>query len=205
MMKRLLPFLFVSALFALLAGCSGTPTAEKKEPEKPPEPVTGQSALFRMYQVARTWAPDVLVLKANSMLLNEVPDVPKGKAAAWDATFYSPSKAQSRSYTFSIVEMLPTLHKGVFAQQEIPYSGPASAAFPFIAVKTDTDKAYEVALKESADYDKTNPGKPIIFLLEKNTRHPNPVWRVVWGESVGTSNYSVFVDASTGEFAERMR
>ena len=30
-------------------------------------------------------------------------------------------------------------------------------------------------------------------------------WRVVWGDSVGTSNFSVFVDATTGEYLETMR
>lgn len=202
-MKKLL-FGLTPVLLMLWTGCSGSQTAEKKEPPKPPEPVTGQSALFRMFQVARTWAPDAAVLKANSILLNEVPDVPRGKAAAWEATFFSPSKGQTRSYTFSVIELLPTLHKNVFAQQETPYTGPASAAFPFIAVKVDTDKAYETALAEAGDYDKKNPGKPIVMLLERNTRHPNPVWRVVWGESVGTSNFSIFVDASTGEYKERM-
>jgi len=203
-MKKLL-FTFATVGVLLWTGCSGTQTAEKKEPPKPPEPVTGQSAVFRMYQAARTWAPDAMVLKANSMILSEMPNVPRGKAGAWEATFVSLSKGQSRTYSYSVIEVLPSLHKNVFAQQEVPYTGPASAAFPFIAVKTDTDKAYEVALKEAAEYDKKNPGKPIVLLLEKTTRHPDPVWRVVWGESVGTSDYSIFVDASTGEFAERMR
>jgi hypothetical protein len=197
-------FFTLAPAVLLWSGCSGAPTEVTKEPEKPAEAVTGQSALFKMFQVARTWAPDVMVLKANSILLNEMANAPRGKAGAWEATFYSPSLGKARPYTFSVIEQLPALHKNVFAQQEMAYSGPASAAFPFIAVKTDTDKAYQVALGQAEDYEKKKPGKPILVLLEKSPRHPNPAWRVVWGDSVGTSDFSVFVDASTGEFTERM-
>jgi len=42
----------------------------------------------------------------------------------------------------------------------------------------------------------------ISMLLEKNKQYPNPAWRIIWGESAGTSGLSVFIDASTGEFLE---
>ena len=191
----------------LLAGCSETPqTATKKEAEKPLEPVTGQSALFKMYQVARSWEPDAQILKMSSTILADVPNVPRGKAAAWEATFTSAGKSQIRSYTYSIVELLPTLHKGVFAGQEEGWAGPKGDDTPFLmaAVKIDTDAAYATALKEAGDYDKKNPDKPVIILLEKVAKHPNPVWRFVWGESVGTSNLSIYVDASLGDFREKL-
>jgi hypothetical protein len=34
---------------------------------------------------------------------------------------------------------------------------------------------------------------------------PDPVWRIIWGESVSQSNFSVYIDASTGEFKEKLR
>ena len=45
-------------------------------------------------------------------------------------------------------------------------------AFLILAVKIDTDAAYQTALKEAADYEKKNPGKTISFLLEKATSSP---------------------------------
>ena len=57
---------------------------------------------------------------------------------------------------------------------------------------------------EAACRDEKNPGKPVTFLLEKIAKYPDPVWRVIWGESVGTSNFSVYVDASTGEYKEKL-
>ncbi len=203
---RKLTTTLAAAFCLLLAACSETSTQTKKEPEKPPEPASGLSALFKMYQVARTWAIDAQVLKMNSIPLSEVPDVPRGRAAAWQATFTSDSHNQARTYTYSIVESAGNLHKGVFAGQPEAWSGAhgADSPFPMIAVKIDTDAAYQTALAQAGDYDKKNPGKPISFTIEKITRFPDPVWRVIWGESVGTSNFSVYVDASTGAFQEKM-
>jgi len=204
MNKLLLP---LSCALLLLTSCSESPTpAPKKEAEKPPEPIGGQSALYKMYQVARSWSPDIQVQKLNSIVLPEVPKVPPEKAAGWEAVFTSAERNQSRSYTYCIVESQGNLHKGVFAGPEEGWTGPTgdTAPFPIMAVKIETDAAYQTALKQAGDYPKKHPNMPISWLLEKESKHPNPVWRVIWGESVGTSDFSILVDASTGEFTERL-
>ena len=194
-----------AAIFLILTGCSETAPV-KKQAEKPPEPVTGLSALYKMYQVARSWAPDCQVLKMSNILLQEVKTEP-GKWGAWQATFVSPGKQRARGYTYSVIEVGETLHKGVFAGNEEGWSGPKGITKPFDirGVKKDTDEAYQTALKKGAAYDKKNPGKTITYLLELTKKHQDPAWRVIWGESVGTSNFSVFVDASTGDYLETMR
>jgi hypothetical protein len=204
-MRKHFFFLTAGALLLFLTSCAES-TSVKKEVAKPPEPATGQSALYKMYQMARTWAPDVQVLKAASMHLAEV-DAKPGTAGGWEAVFVSATKGKSRGYTYAVVEQQPTLHKGTFAGPEAGFSGKSglNSPFPIIAVKVDTDAAYETALKNGgADYDKKNPGKTITFLLEKIDKYPDPVWRVIWGESAGTSNFSVYVDASTGAFQEKL-
>ena len=60
----------------------------------------------------------------------------------------------------------------------------------------------ETPLSKAADYDKKNPGKPITIMIEKTNKHPDPAWRIVWGTSAGTSNFSVLIDASTGVYLE---
>jgi len=198
------------AVFMLLTGCSDTPTTTaKKEPEKL-EPATGQSGLFKMYQAARSWGGlETQVLKMQSMRLPDVKDVPPGASAAWQATFVAGGK--SRDYTYSIVEGEGNLHKGAFAGPEGSFSGSrgVNTAFLMAAVKVDSDAAYKTAMEDpktkAADYDKKNPGKPITIILEKTNKHDDPVWRIVWGESVGTSNFSVLIDASTGAYLETMR
>jgi hypothetical protein len=195
-----------STLFLLLAGCSTeTPAPQPKAAEKPPEPVTGRFALQQMYIAARGWAPDIQPLKLTNIPLADVKPAP-GKAGAWQAIFVSASQGHARGYTYSVIESEGNLHKGVFAGSDQSYSPTgATKPFPFAAIKIDSDQAYETAMKKGADYDKKNPGKPITFLLEANDKFPDVSWRVIWGESVGTSNFSIFVDASTGLYLETMR
>jgi hypothetical protein len=205
-MKTLAP-LSTCALLLLLAGCSTeTRAPQKKAEEKPPEPLTGRQALQQMYIAARGWAADIQPIKVNSILLPEVKAEP-GKAPAWQAVFVSQSLGKARSYTYSVVESVGNLHKGVFAGLDQSWSGPSGATKPFLmaSVKVDSDEAYKTALKKAAEYDKKHPGTPINFLLEANNRFPDTSWRVIWGESVGTSGFSVFVDASTGLYLETMR
>jgi len=201
------PFLTIIAAGLLLAGCSeqpAPPAAAKKEEAKP-EPVTGQSALFKMYQVARTWAPDAAVLKLDSVRVEGVPDQP-GKSAGWEAVFTSEQKASSHAFTWYAVDQEPTIHKGVFAGSEEAYSASHGATTPFAIadVKIDTDAALATAKGKEEAFEKKNPGQPVIYLLERSSKWNHPAWRVIWGESVSTSGFSVFVDASSGTFLEIM-
>ncbi|HLI83690.1 MAG TPA: hypothetical protein VKV17_07205 [Bryobacteraceae bacterium] len=197
-------FLFLPAcgLALLMAGCSEQPTANTKKAEKP-DPVSGQSALFKMYQVARTWAPDAEVTQMKSIHLTDVPAV-RGEAGAWEATFYSPGKSAQRNYTYSVEEGEANLHQGVFPGQEESASAAAAKAFLIGAVKIDSGAAYKTALAHAAEYNKKNAGQTISFELGRGDTTPNPVWRVIWGESAGTSDESVLVDATSGEYLKTL-
>ena len=200
---RKLSLILGCALLLILTSCSEQAQPEKKEPPKPTEPVTGLTALFRMYQVARSWAPDAQVLKMNSIHLLEVPSVP-GEAGAWEALFTSASKGRARTYTYSVIESTGNLHQGVFAAQQEEDLSAQAQPFLIAAVKVDTGAAYKTALNKAGEYDKKHPGLTISMLLERNKQYPNPAWRIIWGESVGTAGLSVYIDASTGEFLETL-
>lgn len=200
-MKR---YFSVLPLLLVLAACSDAPkTPPKKEP--PPEAITGKDAFFKMFGPARAWAADVQPLELVSINLPEVKGEP-GKAGAWQGTFVSLSKAKKRVWTYSVIEAEGNLHKGVFAGQEGSYSQ-TGVVQPWLmaALKTDSDEAYKTALTKATEYNKKNPGKTITLLLQKTKKHPDPAWRVIWGESVGTSNFSIFIDASTGQYLETTR
>jgi hypothetical protein len=191
---------------ALLVSCKiqvSEPVKETKE-EAPKEPVGGRYAFHQAYVTARTWSQDLQILRINDIKVGDVNAEP-GKAAAWEITLVSPSSGKQRSYTYSIVEQ-GSIHEGVFAGLEQTYAQRGQAS-PFLiqALKVDTVEAYATAAAQSKEYMAKNPDIPITFVLEKTPRHPNPTWRVIWGTSVGTSNYSVYVDATTGQFLERMR
>jgi hypothetical protein len=152
-----------------------------------------------MYAVARAWDPDCEVLRMDSIPLSQVAAI-RGKAAAWGATFVSPFRGKSRSFTFSVVEDEGNLHKDVFAGPEEAWSGAPEQTFPALAVKIDTGAALETALTKAVDYEKKHPGKPITIQLEKVKEYQEPVWRIVWGDSVQTSDFSVYVGASVGDY-----
>lgn len=194
--------LLFAATALLLVSCAESPKqAAKKEPEKPPEPVTGRYAFHQMYLAARAWAPDAMVLQLVSVPISEVAPV-GGKYGAWQCMFTSQSRGRMKTFTYSVVESVGNLHKGVFAGPEESFSGRRGQAVPFLAaaIKFDSDEVYQTAVKKSADYIKKHPNMPVRFLLEYTSRFPSPAWRVIWGESLSQSNYSVFVDASTGQY-----
>lgn len=191
-------------LLLLTISCS-EPPQKAKEPEKPAEPVGAQYAFHQVFLTARTWAPDLLGMQIRDLPVNAVkPD--GGKRGAWAVTVVSPSKGKSRTYTYSVVEE-DTIHKGVFAGLEEGYSGPKGqvAAWPVQAFKTDSVTAYDLAAAQSADYMQKHPNIPVTFLLEQNSRYPYLTWRIIWGTSVASSGYSVYVNASTGQFVEKVR
>ncbi|HTW64172.1 MAG TPA: hypothetical protein VME17_06130 [Bryobacteraceae bacterium] len=194
---------WLGPLLLFFTACSSAPkTASEKQPAKPPMALTGRQAFQRMYPQARGWAPDALPLQIQSINLPQV-KAGDGKAGAWRVIFVSASRGKAKTYTYSAVE--GDLHEGVFGGTEEDYT-PRTDSSPFqvSAIRIDSDQAYKTAAAASADYIKKNPGKPVIFLMEQTRRFPDVTWRVIWGGSVGTSDYSVFVDGTTGQLLEKM-
>jgi hypothetical protein len=196
-------------LLLVLAGCSEqkAPVAsEPKEPEKPAEAVTAQTAFQQMFITARGWAPDAKPIRIASMDLKEVKSE-AGKAGAWECTFVTERRQRARRFTYSVMALpASNLQKGVSGGSEDSWTAGGQAK-PFLiqAFKTDSAAAYDLALKKGADYAKKNPDMPIKFLLEQTSRFPNPAWRVIWGESVALSGYSIFVDATEGKYLATSR
>lgn len=197
-----------TALAAALAliGCSEPPkkAETKKKEEKPLEPATGRQAFQHVYPAARAWAPDAQPLQITSLRLAEVKAEP-GKSGAWQIVFVSPARGRSKTFTWSAIESEGNLHKGVFALQEESWNPRGQAKpFPLQAIQVDTPAALETAEKHGdVFFKKVKERPPVNFLLESTPRFPNVYWRVMWGESVGTADFTVFVDASSGAFLER--
>jgi hypothetical protein len=190
------------AAVIFLSACSDAPV--KKAPEKPPEPLTGRQGFYKTYPAAHTWAVDAQPLRVRGMELNEL-KAEDGKAAAWEVTYTSETKGRSRIYTWSAVEAEGNIHQGVFGSQEEAWRpGGAEKPFPIQALKTDTPDALQTAIEHSAVYFKNAGTKPHPkFVLEYTSRYPNPSWRIYWGDSVSTAEWSVFVDAATGAYQGR--
>ena len=199
--------LFLAAVVAIfLAGCSDEPApVTKKKAEPPPAPISGRQAFQYLYGSSRLWAPDSQPLMIRSVNVTGVKPEP-GKAGAWEVIFVSESTMRARTYTWSAVEA-DGYHKGVFPGPQGSWrAGGSQQPFSAALVKSDTVEVYQEAVKSAKDYVE-KPGKrpPVNYMLEyqAGTRFPNPIWRVLWGGSVSSAEYSVTVDASTGKVVAR--
>jgi hypothetical protein len=186
----------------LLSACSDAPV--KKAPEKPPEPLTGREGFYKTYPAAHLWATDAQPMRVRSMELKEL-KAEGGKAAAWEVTYASETKGRSRVFTWSAVEAEGNIHQGVFGSQDEAWRpGGPDKTFPIQALKIDTPDALQTAITHSVTYFKNLGTKPHPkFLLEFTARYPDPVWRVYWGDSVSTAEWSVFIDSATGDYQGR--
>jgi len=185
-------------LFYLTACASPEPKVDKK----PPEPITGLHGLYGMYQHARTWAQDLQVVSCRSIAITQV-KATTGKAAAWQAVLASASLGQQRVYTYSVVDASTSLHEGIFADSPTPLTGDVHP-FLLAAARTDTDQAWELALKHAEEYTRKHPETPISYILEMSRQVNQPAWRVIWGESVASSAFSILIDASTGQYMQTL-
>ena len=201
--QRIFSYLLLGVLIFGIVACTGPSErkAEKPEPSAPPQPVTARFAFQRMYILAKTWSADAQPVQIANLNLKWLPCV-GGKCVAWRATFVSAQLRKALAYTFSVVNSPGIIREGAMAGRDEPWSGPTGQSRPFIyqMLKVDSDQAYHVAAKESAPYLKKHPDLPVQFLLEFSGRFPTPAWRVMWGETIGSSNYSVFVDSISGHY-----
>ena len=198
-MRRYALTIAALSLFAAMTACSSSDQqAEKKEEATPLEPRTGREAFQSMFVAARAWQHDAQPLQLKSINMRSVKAEP-GKSGAWQAIFVSPAAGRARTFTWSAIEAEGNLHKGVFAGPDESWSGGGGTPFNPVALKHDTDEALKTAEAKSEDYVKKHPTTPVIFLLEQNRRFPDLSWRILWGDSISSSDYSVFVDATTGQ------
>ena len=136
----------------LFAGCSQStnPASEskaaKEESTAPPAPVTAKTAFWPMYTAARSWTPDLVMIRLTP---KEVPGYKNeaGKAAMWQAAFASPSLHQYRVYSYAIAAVSPDIRKGVVAGLRLPWGGVTRDAMPveLSSFNIDSDAAYQTA------------------------------------------------------------
>lgn len=124
----------------------------------------------------------------------------------WSMTFASPAKGKARAYQYSVMAAEGE-DKGINSNPEERYAAQVrNQPYLMAAVRTDSDAAYETAIKKSEKFLRTHPGaEPAGIVLALTPDFGTPTWRIVWGESIERSEYSVYVDAATGEFIKEGR
>jgi hypothetical protein len=208
LVARLAPCALFSILFLLMMmmACGGAPkSAGQQKEKKAPEPISGQKAFFRMYRQAFIWANDAQGFKLEPIPLKAIPEH-DGLWPAWRCIFVSETNRAMRSFSYSVIEA-EGVREGIFSGPDERYTGPRgqNVPWPTAALRIDSPAAIETAKKHSEKYMKRFPDIPITVVLEKTKELPDAAWRVIWGTSAQASNYSVYVDAATGQYMKTMR
>jgi hypothetical protein len=203
-MKRLLVAI---AITALLAGCSSSPTPAGKPAEAKPEPpkvelLTGRAAFQKLFVTARSWAPDAQPFRLESEAVKQAPGT-DGKAGVWRGYFASASKRALKPYIWSGISGPEAPERGINPGTEDTFnpSNTSTRPFDFAFLKSDSDKAFEVAQahggKKLLDAD---PQQPVKYTLVWNASSNELLWHVIYGTSEMDAKLRVAVDASTGIF-----
>lgn len=211
-MKLLRLALAVSAIiFAILtAGCSSNESkpaesaAAKPAPPPSTEPIpyTGQEAFNRMLGLALKWSPDAQPARLESVLTPEATGQ-NGKSTIWRGYFASPSRRATKTIVCSGSRRPDAPPFGVSTEgNDGPYNAEAAnLAFLPLLVKTDTDKAFEIAQQHGGDAIlKKDAQQPISYVLLKDRKQNVPVWYVIYGTSEKDRKGIGVINATTGAF-----
>ena len=201
-MKKLLMLMLG---LALMAGCSSEPSkpaqSEKPQP-KAPEYATGRTAFQRLYVAAHGWARDAQPYRLESEVTSDWKGK-DGKSAIWRGSFASPSQRASRAYTWCGTDAPDAPPRGMTPGSQDVYSPSNSSTqvFDIGFLKTDSDKAFDVAQKHGGDKILAKSADTgIFYVLDWSGTTNELIWHVIYGASRDQPKLRVAVNATTGEF-----
>jgi hypothetical protein len=200
----------VVSVIILMMGCSSSddkPAESSNQPAAQPEvkqPVlyTGVEAFNRMLGLALKWAPDAQPARLETVLTSEATGQ-NGKAAIWRGYFASPSRRAVKTIVCSGRRRPDAPPFGTSTEgSDGPYNADAaSLAFLPLLVKTDMDKAFEIAQQHGGDgIIKKDAQQPVTYLLLKDRKQNVPVWYVIYGTSEHDRKGIGVINATTGAF-----
>jgi hypothetical protein len=205
---RLAFALGVIGVVMLAVGCSSnenktaseTPAAAPKKAE--PTLYSGQEAFNRMLGLALKWAGDAEPARVESVLNTEATGQ-GGKSTVWRGYFVSPSQRSTRSFVCSGSRLPGAPPFGVSREGiEGAYNAQsAGLVFSHYLLKTDTDKAFEVAQQHGGDAILKKDAQQVIsYVLLKDKNLNVPVWFVIYGASEKDRKGIGVINATTGGF-----
>ena len=201
-MKKLLMAMLA---LGLMAGCTSPPSQpaqiEKRQP-KPPEFLTGRAAFQKLYIAARGWARDAQPYRIESLTTADSKGK-DGKSAVWRAFFASALQHGVKPYVWSGEDALDAPSRGISPGSEDNYSPSNSSTqiFDVVFLKTDSDKALEVAQKHGGDkLLAKEPNTPILYMIDWSKPTSELIWHIIYGANQYEAKLKVAVNANTGEF-----
>ncbi len=201
-MKKLL---MATLALLLMAGCSSEPSqpapTQKPQP-KPPEYLTGRAAFQKLYIAARGWARDAQPYRIESLSTADYKGK-DGKSAVWRSFFASAQQHGVKPYVWSGEDSSDAPSRGISPGSEDNYNPNNSSThiFDVVFLKTDSDKALEVAQKHGGDKLLAKaPDTPILYMVDWSQPTGELIWHVIYGANQYEAKLKVAVNANTGEF-----
>ncbi len=194
----------MAALLLAAVGCDSSPsTPAAKATPAASQLETGRFALQKMLAPARFWASDAQPVRLESSNIKDS-DGHDGKANFWRAQFASAARQKSEPFSWSGVAS-SDVAKGVDHGAEDSYNPANRSArtFDLNFLKTDTDKAFEVAQQHGGKQAlEKDPKTAVTYLLDWDAQSGQLRWHVMYGaDTVG--RLTVLVDASSGEYIRK--
>jgi hypothetical protein len=155
-----------------------------------------------MLGLAMKWSGDAAPARVESVLTSEATGQ-GGKSAVWRGYFASPSHRSTKTFVCSGSRLPGAPPFGVSPEgAEGAYNAQsASLAFSQYLVKTDTDKAFDVAQQHGGDaIVKKDAQQSVTYLLLKDKKLNVPVWFVIYGASEKDRKGIGEINATTGDF-----
>ena len=126
-----------------------------------------------------------------------------GKAAIWRGYFVSPAQRSVKTIVCSGSRRPDAPPFGVSTEGADSAYNAQSAGLVFsqYLLKTDTDKAFEIAQQHGGDAIlKKDPKQPIMYLLLRDPKQNVPDWYVIYGTSATDRKGIGVINATTGAF-----
>lgn len=198
--------------FALWTGCSSNQPStssaanESKAAQnapKPPDLNTGREEFQRLYVTARGWAADAKPFRLQSETTSDA-DGHDGKAGVWRASFASPSRGSLKTWVWSGIG--DPKDRGITPGSEDTYNpnNASTQTFDVAFIKSDSDKAFDVAQQHGGDkLLKEDPKLPVFYVLDWDGRENTLIWHVIYGENRNDAKLRIAVNATTGAFIKK--
>jgi len=150
----------------------------------------------------RGWAPDVQPYRLESEITADAAGK-DGKSAIWRSSFASATQRGVKPYIWSGSEAPDAPSRGISPGAEDTYnpSNASTQVFDIGFLKTDSDKALDVAQKHGGDKIlEKDPNTPILYVLDWSHATNELIWHVIYGTSRDQAKLRVAVNATSGEF-----
>ncbi len=195
----------------ILSGCSNQPPANRAAEQhssvaqtKEPVLYTARECLRQVEGQAHLWAADAKPIHLESTLTSESSGR-DGKAAVWQFMYISAHRNAMRSFACSGSREPSAPAFGVSTGLDMPLPRDGSPFESFL-LKTDSDKAFEVAQGHGGEaLFKKDSAQPVTYLLEMARGQTVPYWYVIYGKDLKNQKGIGIINATTGAFVRASR